>query len=347
MRAARYTGPKTIEAADVAVCAPREGEVQLAVAYTGICGTDLHIYHGDMDGRVSRPAVIGHECSATIAAIGAGVEGWSVGDSVCVLPVRSCGVCAACLAGFGHVCPRLVFLGIDAAGAMQNRWNVPATLLVRVPSDVGLRHAALVEPTAVAVHDVRRAAVAAGHNVVVVGGGPVGMLIAVVARAAGADISLVEVDGDRRALAARLGFRVIDPATTEVASAIDELTSSRGADVAFEVSGSAGGVATAVDVLGVRGKLVMVAIHTQQREMNLHRFFWRELEMVGARLYERRDFEEAVRLIASGVVPADQLISAVVPLDEAGEAFASLDRGGVMKVLVDCTTASEEANRAV
>ena len=342
MRAARYTGPKTIETADVTVADPAPGEVQLAVAYTGVCGTDLHIYHGDMDARVRRPAVIGHECSATIAAIGEGVDGWAVGELVTVLPVRSCGSCTVCRAGFGHVCPQLVFLGIDATGAMQNRWNVPAQLLVRLPSGVDLRHAALVEPTAVAVHDVRRASLAPGQQVVVVGGGPVGTLIAVVARAAGADVSLVEVDHDRRALAAKLGFRVLDPTDSDVITAISERTSSRGADVAFEVSGSAGGVTTAVDVLGVRGKLVMVAIHTQPREVNLHRFFWRELEMVGARLYERRDFEEAAALIASGVVPAEELISAVVPLDEAAEAFASLAHGGVMKVLVDCTDAEKD-----
>lgn len=341
MRAARYTGPKTVETADVEAPDPGPGEVQLAVAYTGICGTDLHIYHGDMDARVHRPAVIGHECSAMISAIGDEVDGWSVGDSVTVLPVRSCGSCAACQAGFGHVCPQLVFLGIDAPGAMQNRWNVPAHLLIRLPNNVNLRHAALVEPTAVAVHDVRRAGLAPGQHVVVVGGGPVGTLIAVVARATGADVSLVEVDPDRRALAAKLGFRVLDPTAIDVTKAIFELTSSRGADVAFEVSGSAGGVTTAVDVLGVRGKLVMVAIHTQPREVNLHRFFWRELEMVGARLYERRDFEEAVQLIASGVVPAEELISAVVPLDSAGDAFASLAHGGVMKVLVDCTEAGK------
>jgi 2-desacetyl-2-hydroxyethyl bacteriochlorophyllide A dehydrogenase len=341
MRAARYTGPQDVETADVAVAGPAPGEVQLAVAYTGICGTDLHIYHGDMDARVHRPAVIGHECSATIAAVGTEVEGWSVGDAVTVLPVRSCGSCPACQAGFGHVCPQLVFLGIDAAGAMQNRWNVPAQLLVRVPNEVNLRHAALVEPTAVAVHDVRRAALTPGHHVVVVGGGPVGTLISVVARAAGADVSLVEVDHERQALASKLGFRVLDPASSDATKEIFELTSSRGADVAFEVSGSAGGVETAVDVLGVRGKLVMVAIHTQPREVNLHRFFWRELEMVGARLYERRDFEEAVALIASGVVPAEELISAVVPLEAAGEAFASLAGGGVMKVLVDCAETQE------
>ncbi len=341
MRAARYTGPKTVETADVEAAGPGPGEVQLAVAYTGICGTDLHIFHGDMDARVHRPAVIGHESPATIPAIGDEVDGWSVGDLATVLPVRSCGRCAACHAGFSHVCPQLVFLGIDAPGAMQNRWNVPAQLLVRVPNELDLRHAALVEPTAVAVHDVRRAELTPGQHVVVVGGGPVGTLIAVVARAAGADVSMVEVDDDRRALAAGLGFRVSHPTVTDVTAAVFDLTSSRGADVAFEVSGAASGVTTAVDVLGVRGKLVMVAIHTQPREVSLHRFFWRELEMVGARLYERRDFEEAVRLITSGVVPAEQLISAVVPLEAASDAFASLESGGVMKVLVDCRDEGE------
>ena len=92
------------------------------------------------------------------------------------------------------------------------------------------------------------------------------------------------------------------------------------------------------------GTLVMVAIHTQPREVNLHRFFWRELEMVGARLYERRDFEEAAALIASGVVPAEELVSAVVPLEAAAEAFASLAHGGVMKVLVDCAEAGKGAD---
>jgi len=236
-----------------------------------------------------------------------------------------------------------VFLGIDAPGSMQNRWNVPAELLVRLPRGVSLEHAALIEPTAVAVHDVRRSGLTAGQHAVVVGGGPVGVLIALVARSSGADVALVEVDAARRALASSLGLRVIDPAD-DVAAVVGELTDGDGADVAFEVSGAQGGVATAVDALGVRGKLVMVAIHTQPREINLHRFFWRELEMLGARLYERRDFEEAVEHVASGGIPATELISGVYPLENAGDAFAALAAGGVMKILVTCLESENGAS---
>ncbi len=335
MRAATYNGPGEVGVAQVTVSEPARGEVQVAVAYTGICGTDVHIYHGDMDARVKPPATIGHECSGTVAAVGTGVSGWSTGDPVTVLPVRSCGTCSACRAGYSHICPRLTFLGIDAAGGMQNRWNVPAELLVPLPKGLSLEHAALVEPTAVAVHDVRRSGLAAGQHAVVVGGGPVGVLIALVARSNGADVSLVEVDAERRALASKLGFRTIDPAD-DVTAVVAELTGGDGADVAFEVSGAQGGVATAVDVLRVRGTLVMVAIHTQPREVNLHRFFWRELEMLGARLYERRDFEEAVDHVAAGRIPAAELISGVYPLANAAEAFAALARGGAMKILIDC-----------
>jgi (R,R)-butanediol dehydrogenase / meso-butanediol dehydrogenase / diacetyl reductase len=335
LSAATYRGPGDVGVAEVTASEPAADEVQVAVAYTGICGTDVHIFHGDMDARVKPPATIGHECSGTVAALGSNVSGWSVGDKVTVLPVKSCGTCRSCVSGYGHICPRLVFLGIDAAGSMQNRWNVPAELVVRLPENISLQHAALVEPTAVAVHDVRRSALSEGQRAVVVGGGPVGVLIALVARSTGADVSVVELDPKRRELVSKLGLRAIDPAG-DVTALVGELTAGEGADVAFEVSGAQGGVTTAVDVLGVRGKLVMVAIHTQPREVNLHRFFWRELEMLGARLYERRDFEAAVEHISAGRVPAGELITGVYPLSAAADAFAALASGGAMKVLVDC-----------
>jgi (R,R)-butanediol dehydrogenase / meso-butanediol dehydrogenase / diacetyl reductase len=185
------------------------------------------------------------------------------------------------------------------------------------------------------VHDVRRSGLSEGQRAVVVGGGPVGVLIALVARSTGADVSVVELDPKRRELVSKLGLRAIDPAG-DVTALVGELTAGEGADVAFEVSGAQGGVTTAVDVLGVRGKLVMVAIHTQPREVNLHRFFWRELEMLGARLYERRDFEAAVEHISAGRVPAGELITGVYPLSAAADVFEALASGGAMKVLVDC-----------
>jgi len=117
-----------------------------------------------------------------------------------------------------------------------------------------------------------------------------------------------------------------------------------GADVAFEVSGAQGGVQTAVDALAVRGRLCLVAIHPRPREVNLHRFFWRELTLVGTRLYSRPDWDRAVALIAAGHVPARGLISAVVPLGSAPDAFAAIERGGEgMKVLVDCQATGNTA----
>lgn len=128
-----------------------------------------------------------------------------------------------------------------------------------------------------------------------------------------------------------------DPAAVDVPELVREWTGDAGADVAFEVSGAAGGVETAVDVLGVRGRLCMVAIHPRPREVNLHRFFWREPTRVGARLYDRSDFERAVALVADGTIPADRLISKVVAPAEAPSAFEALEEGGdVMKILVDC-----------
>ncbi|MBF4163350.1 zinc-dependent alcohol dehydrogenase [Nocardioides acrostichi] len=337
MRAAQYRGAGTIAVDSAPEPEAGPGEVVVSVSYTGICGTDLHILHGHMDHRVEPPGVIGHEMSGRIASCGAGVEGLAPGDPVTVMPLVWCGTCAACRAGHRHVCQRLVFVGIDSPGSLTNRWVVPADVIVPLPADLDLRDAALVEPTAVAVHDVTRSGVVAGEKVVVVGGGPVGLLVGAVARARGAEVLVVEPSSFRGSVAREAGFEVVDPTSDDVAAHVEAWTEGAGAAVSFEVSGTQPGMSSALEVLGVRGRLVVVGIHAAAREVDLHRVFWRELTLVGARVYERADFEEAVRLLAVGEIPAELLITAVQPLDEAAEAFATLDAGGeVMKVLVDC-----------
>lgn len=336
MTAAIYTGSRTFRTAESAVEPPQPGQVQIAVAFTGLCGTDLHIYHGDMDTRVTMPAIIGHEMSGVIAAVGEEVTGWTLGQPVTVMPTISCGSCPACRRGNTHICHNLNFIGIDSEGSMQNTWNVPADILIALPEGLALDEAALIEPTAVAVHDVRRSNLVASDFVVVIGGGPVGQLIASVALQRGARVVLVELDSGRRELAKGLGINAIDPREENLVDYVMQETEGAGADVAFEVSGAAAGVSSAVEVLTTRGRLVMVAIHPKPKEIDLHRFFWRELEMFGARLYQREDFEEAVRLVAEGAIPAPQLISHVVPLQDVEKGFLALESGGVMKVLVDC-----------
>jgi (R,R)-butanediol dehydrogenase / meso-butanediol dehydrogenase / diacetyl reductase len=220
---------------------------------------------------------------------------------------------------------------------MQGRWTVPADVVVRLPDDLPLDSAAVVEPTAVAVHDVRRAELREGEWAVVVGGGPVGLLIARVAKAEGAGVLLVEPDPHRRGVAAEIGLATLDPTAENVAAYVDDWTSGAGAPVTFEVSGAAAGVRTAIDVLGVRGRMVVVGIHPDPVPVDLNQVFLRELSIVGTRVYDRTDFDTAVDLVRRDEVPVRSLISRVVPLEKVNHAFDALESGGgVVKVLVDC-----------
>ncbi|WP_425842861.1 zinc-dependent alcohol dehydrogenase [Agrococcus sp. TSP3-2-1] len=334
MRAAKYIGEGRIEVGDAEPRLPGEGEVRIRVAFNGICGTDLHIVQGHMDARVEMPATIGHEMSGVVESVGEGVD-LPVGTQVTVMPLRWCGECAACLAGHQHICQRLDFVGIDSPGALQELWTVPASIVVPIPDGVSLEHAALVEPLAVAVHDVRRSRLEAGETAVVIGGGPIGQLIAVVARAAGATVILAEPDAARRAFAEQQGAIAVDPIGGDLAAVVEERTGGAGADVVFEVAGTRGTALDATRHARTRGRVVFVAIHPEPVPVDLHRIFWRELEVLGARVYEREDFERAIELLAAGAVPAEALITRVVALDDTMEAFDALLSAAAMKILVD------------
>lgn len=335
MQAVSYIGERTFALTDVEPEPVRPGTVRVEPAYVGLCGTDLHIFHGHMDSRVTKPAIIGHEMVGVIAEIGADVTGWRVGDVVTVMPLIWDNTCPACLAGHTHICQNLQFVGIDTAGALQQQWVVPSELLVRVPEAVSLAHAALVEPVAVAVHDVRRSELSSGQRAVVIGAGPIGVLIATVARNVGADVAVIELDPGRRALARELGLTTVDPGEIDPGAWVADWTDGAGADVVFEVAGAAAAIRTATSLAKVRGTVVVVAIHPEPRPVDLQRVFWRELRILGARVYQRTDFEEAVRLIAAGVIPAGQLITEIVPLNAVQSAFEKLETGAALKVLVD------------
>ncbi|MCX6635221.1 MAG: alcohol dehydrogenase catalytic domain-containing protein [Acidobacteria bacterium] len=343
MRAAFYEGHETISLGECVPVAPAAGQAQIRVSHCGICGTDLHIFHGKMDHRVKMPQVIGHEMSGVIAAVGEGVAQFAPGDRVTVRPLDHCGDCPACRAGHSHICQRLKFIGIDSPGAFQETWTVPAHTLHRLPDSLSLREAALIEPLAVACHDVRLGDVKAGEYVVVQGGGPIGALVAMVAAQAGARVLVSEINPFRLQLAARLGLRAVDPNQVDLVEMVTQETGGAGADVVFEVTGSAAGAEMMTRLPRTRGRMVMVAIYSQPAKVDLFRFFWRELRLIGARVYEPEDFETAIRLAASGVMPLAVLITRVCDLGELGAALGGIGGGGeVMKILVRC---SEEVEK--
>jgi len=221
MKASLYLGNKTFSIVEKEILAPEAGEVRIKVAYCGVCGTDVHIYHGMMDQRVNIPETIGHEMSGTIDAIGVGVEGFTIGEKITVRPLDN-RLEQPSDKGFGHIAKKLKFIGIDSPGAMQQYWNVPAFTVHKLKPETDLKLAALVEPLSVACHDVRRGQTAAGETAVVLGGGPIGLLVALVAKSKGAKVIISEVNETRVKLAEELGFDVVNPSKTDLVEYVDK-----------------------------------------------------------------------------------------------------------------------------
>lgn len=337
MQAAHYLGNRTIQIGECRVTTPGPAEVQLRVSHCGICGTDLHLFHGNMDHRVTFPQVIGHESSATIEAVGTSVQTWRPGDRVTVRPLAPCGQCAACQRGHSHVCQKLKFIGIDAPGAMQGLWTVPAHTLHALPAHLSLHDAALIEPIAVACHDVRLGETAPGEFAVVVGGGPIGALVALVARHKGARVIVTEINPFRIKLLESLGLEVYDPRTTDIPALVQSETREAGADVVFEVSGAAAGAELMTKLGGVRSRIVMVAVFPKPVPVDLHKFFWREMRLIGTRVYEPQDFDEAIDLLANTAIPFSKLITNSYPLAGLEKGLLEMEQGAdVMKILIDC-----------
>jgi len=336
--AAFYEGGRTIRVAETQVSPLGQEDVRLKVAFCGICGTDLHTYHGHMDQRVRLPQIIGHEMSGVIEAVGDRVTEWKVGEHVTVRPILHCGECFACRAGYTHICTRIKVLGIDAPGAMQGLWNVPAHTLHRLPASLTLQQGALVEPISVACHDVRRGEVKPGDNVMVLGSGPIGLLIALIAKLAGARVLVSEVNPFRLDLAKSFGIDTVNPRERDLVRVVADSTDGAGADVVFEVSGVAGAVESMTKLVRPRGRLVMVAIHPNPVPVDLFQFFLRELSLQGARLYERRDFDQAIEIASSGQLPLDRIVSLVTQLDGLQNGLEKMDSGAsIMKILIACS----------
>jgi threonine dehydrogenase-like Zn-dependent dehydrogenase len=313
---------------------PGPGEALLRVRRVGICGTDLHIYQGHLDHRVPRNGTIGHEIFAEVASAPAD-SGFSEGDRVVVEPLIFCGACRACRMGASYLCYRLKVMGVDAPGGMQEYWAVPTARLLKIPDSLSDDHAALIEPLAIATHDVARAQVKAGDAVVVFGGGPIGCLIALVCRHRGARLKVVEVNPHRIAMLQGLGLDTIGP-DQDVVRTVNEWTDGDGADAAFEVSGHPNAVRLVTEVVRVWGTVNVIAIHAEPMPVHLYSVFARELTVLGSRLYTRAAWEEAIRLASTGAVPVGPLVSRRIPLEDLQQGMEEILAGGpIMKVLVD------------
>ena len=334
MRAAFYEGAGKFRIGTASTPKPAADEALLKVRRVGICGTDLHIFQGHLDHRIPRGGIIGHETLAEIAEAPGG-SGFGAGERVVVEPLWTCGACRACRMGAAYLCYRLRVRGVEEPGGMQEFWNVPTARLLRVPSSLGDDAAAMIEPLAVATHDVRRAEVKVGDAVLVFGGGPIGALIAMVCRHRGARVVVSEVNPFRVKMLTDLGIEVIGP-ERDLKAFVQEWTNGDGADIVFEVTGNPAAVTAMTELVRVWGTISMVAIHGESVPVDLYRFFARELTLHGSRLYAREDWVEAIALASTGAVSLAPLVTHSLPLASLQHGMEEALRGGpVMKVLID------------
>jgi (R,R)-butanediol dehydrogenase / meso-butanediol dehydrogenase / diacetyl reductase len=316
MKAVVYHGGTGARYEELAMPALSEGEVLVKVAYAGVCGSDVTIYSGKHK-RVKPPVVIGHEVSGEVAAVNAPGSDIEVGSRVVVEPLMPCGQCYACASGHYNACKSLRHLGIDVNGMFAEYVKALAHRVYRVPDGVSLRAAALVEPTAVAVHALRLAGIGLGERVAVLGAGPIGLLSAQVARVATSmPVELVDVSSWRLDLATRLGFDPIDARSTDVVAELVSRTGGRGVDILVDTAGVAAAAAQLVPSTRIHGRIVMLAMPKDgPLPVDLGGLAMKEQRLIGSRAYMRPDYETAISLIAAKSIDAELTISHVMPLD--------------------------------
>ncbi|GBU09282.1 alcohol dehydrogenase [Gammaproteobacteria bacterium] len=319
MKAIVYHGKENIKLETVPSLlesAINSDEVLIKVAYAGICGSDLNIYAG-VHPRAKAPLIMGHEFSGVIEI---GNNHFAKGAPVTVRPLIMCGSCLACNSGFPHVCQSLKLYGIDVNGGMAQYVKVSADKIHVLPASLSLKLGAFVEPLAVGVHAVKRAGFKAGASTVVFGAGTIGLCVASVLKIGKASqIIVVEVNAFRRNFAKNLGFTVIDPSTQSVIDEIGALTQGHGVDIAFDCAAHPSVAAILTKVVRVQGTLEIVGSYKFPPEFPLLDVEFKELTVIGTRVYTSEDFEEAITLITQDF-PFESLITVLAP-DAAQQGF--------------------------
>lgn len=318
------------------------GMVRIRFGAGGICGSDMHYFRHARTGDfvVTSPLVLGHEVSGEIVEIAGDTPGLVVGDHVAVNPSRWCGACVRCREGRPNLCENIYFMGSASKtphmqGGFASVFDAIPAQCVKVPADLPFAAAALAEPLAVCLHAVRRAGDVAGRNVVIFGAGPIGLLtLLAVKRAGAAEVVMVDMAAAPLAFATRLGAdHAVD--LSKAADTLDQLARDRAFDVAIEASGTASGLASAIQAVRRGATVVQLGNLPGGRiEAPLNAVMAKELDLKGTFRFDA-EFAEAVALIVSGEVDVMAIVTAQRPLAKAPDAFRlALDRSQSVKVVL-------------
>lgn len=315
---------------------PGPGEVLLRVRRVGICGTDMHIYRGTQP-YLSYPRVMGHELSGEVVSAPEG-SGLGEGDHAYVMPYLSCGTCPACAKGKPNCCMNIRVLGVHVDGGLCEYLAVPAGF-VRKVEGVSLDEAAMVEFLAIGAHAVRRARLAPGQSVLVVGAGPIGIAATLFAKLAGAAVTVLDARSDRLAFCREhLGADRVVTLSDDTPRALAELTDGVFFDVVFDATGSATAMQQGFAYVAHGGTYVLISVVSADITFSDPEFHKREMSLLASRNATLEDFDHVLAAIRAGRVPTAALNTHKAALKDLSEALPGWmePAAGVIKAIVSC-----------
>lgn len=300
MNAAYYSKKEDVDLVELEIPKLKKGEALVKVKYTGICGSDLHVYHGAHP-TAKFPVVPGHEFVGELVELADDTAtNIMLGELVVAQPFSSCGVCEACITGNDNVCQNVRLLGIHCNGSFAEYVTVQAKKMYGIPQGIDLKLAALVEPLAVAVHDVRRSELKVGQTAVIIGGGPIGLFIATVAELAGAKVYISEVNDFRLNFAKEMGYETLNPMDEDFDKQVAQATKGKGFDVVFEVSGSKSGIESMTRLAKISGTVMIVGMTGDKYPVDTMAIFLKQIKLMGVRIHSQEAFAAAVDILING-----------------------------------------------
>lgn len=338
MKATQFLGNKTFEVADRPVPQAGPGELVLRNKVCGVCGTDVHIYHGEPGSAdVCPPVVLGHEYSAEVEQVGEGVTGFAVGDHVTVDPNIYCGCCEPCQNGKKQLCEHMEAIGVTRDGGFAEYSVIPASQAFKLNPEIPFEYAAMAEPLACCIHGIDLAGIKPGQKVCVVGGGAIGLIMVQLAKLSGAaKLVLSEPNPRRRQVALQLGADgAIDPTQPDYEQAFAQMMGN-GADVVIECVGNVPAVKSAFQFAAKGATVLLFSVPKVDSTFALPLFdvYKKELTIKGS-FVNPDTHARAVALINSGKVDFGPIITHHFALDQLPEAIAMQMSEDSIKVVVD------------
>lgn len=333
---ALMTAPGIIEFNEVPEPSPKNGEIKVRMKRIGVCGSDIHVNHGKHP-FTSYPVVQGHEISAEVVEVGAGVEEFKPGDKVTIQPQVVCGKCYPCTHGMYNACESLKVMGFQTTGMASDYFVAEAEKAVKLPDDMSWDHGSMIEPLAVAVHAVRRFGDVSGKSVLVLGGGTIGNLVAQTAKAMGAaKVLLSELSEYRLAAAEKCDIATVNPGKDDLKESMSALFGTDGADVIFECVGINATMDQAINYARKGSDIIVVGVFGGMANMNAALIQDHELRLSGTAMYRVEDYVKAIELVGEGLIEFDALITDHVPFREYKRAYDLIDeqKDKAMKVII-------------